>query len=70
MNLPVFVEVLQPLQHFFQDGGDACLIQHSGLVLTTRDDMLDDVQHRACKSGTGMSPHMLAVHGGNIQFGK
>ena len=45
MNLAVFVKVLQPLQDFFQDGGDAGLIQHATLVLTTRDDMLDDVQH-------------------------
>lgn len=45
MNLPVFVKVLQRLQDLFQDGGDAGLVQHSGLVLATRDDMLDDVQH-------------------------
>lgn len=47
MNLPVFVEVLEPLQDFFQNGGNAGLIQHTGLMLTTRDDVLDDVQHRA-----------------------
>lgn len=69
MNLPIFVKVLQPLQDFFQDGGDAGLIQHSGLVLATRDDMLDDVQHWACKTGIGLSPEVMTVYG-NIQFGK
>lgn len=45
MNLPVFVEVLQPLQDLLQDAGDAGLIQHAALVLATRDDVLYDVQH-------------------------
>lgn len=49
MNLPVFVEVLEPLQDFFQNGGNAGLIQHTGLMLAARDDVLDDVQHRACE---------------------
>lgn len=49
MDLPIFVKVLQSLQDFFKDGGDAGFIQHSGLVLATWDDMFDDVQHRACE---------------------
>lgn len=61
MNLPIFVKVLQPLQDFFQDGGDAALIQHSGLVLATRDDMLDDVQHWAWEKGRGLSQDMPTV---------
>lgn len=51
MDLPVLVEVLQPLQDLLQDGGDAGLVQHPGLVFTARDDMLDDVQDRACETG-------------------
>lgn len=47
MNLPVFVKVLQALQHFLQNGSDASLIQHAVLVLPAGDDMFDDVQHRA-----------------------
>lgn len=75
MNLPVFVEVLEPLQDFFQNGGNAGLIQHTGLMLTARDDVLDDVQHRAWerasewvseeegKTGRGLSQDVLAAHG-------
>lgn len=47
MDLPIFVEVLQPLQDLLQDGGDAGLVQHSSLVFATRNDMLDDVQDGA-----------------------
>lgn len=47
MNLPVFVKVLQPLQDFFEHRSNAGLIQHAILVLTTWDDVLDYVQHRA-----------------------
>lgn len=43
MNLSIFMQVLQRLQYFFQDGGDAGFIQYSRLVLATRDDMFDDV---------------------------
>lgn len=64
MNLPIFVKVLQTLKDFFEDGGDAGLIQHSSPVLPTRDDMLDDVQHWACKRGRGLSQDMLTVNGG------
>lgn len=66
MNLSVFVKVLQPLQYFLQDGGDACLIQHSGLVLAARDDMLDDVQHWAWERAIGLSQDMLTVHSGQV----
>lgn len=79
MNLPVFVEVLEPLQDFFQNGGDTGLIQHTGLMLTARDDVLDDVQHRAWeraserkeerKTGRGLSQDMLAAHGESFQDG-
>lgn len=47
MDLPIFVEVLQPLQDLLQDGGDAGLVQHASLVLAARNDMLDDVQNGA-----------------------
>lgn len=51
VDLPVFVEVLQPLQDLLQDGCDAGLVQHSSLVLAARNDMLDDVQNRAWETG-------------------
>lgn len=51
MDLPIFVEVLQPLQDLLQDGGDAGLVQHAGLVFATRNDMLDDVQNGAWETG-------------------
>lgn len=51
MDLPIFVEVLQPLQDLLQDGGDAGLVQHSGLVFAARNDMLDDVQNWAWETG-------------------
>lgn len=47
VDLPIFVEVLQPLQDLLQDGGDAGLVQHPGLVFAAGNDMLDDVQNRA-----------------------
>lgn len=65
VNLSIFVKVLQSLQDLLQDGGNAGLVQHPGLVLTTGDDMLDDVQDRACKS-RGLSTDALAKHGGQI----
>lgn len=51
MDLPVFVEVLQPLQDLLQNAGDAGLVQHSSPVLATRNDVLDDVQNRAWETG-------------------
>ena len=45
MDLPIFVKVLQPLQDLLQDAGDAGLVQHSSLVFSARNDMLDDVQN-------------------------
>lgn len=51
MDLPVFVEVLQPLQDLLQDAGDAGLVQHSSLVLAARNDVFDDVQNRAWETG-------------------
>lgn len=47
MDLAVLVQVLQALQHVFEDGGDGGLVQDAGLVLPPRDDVLDDVQHGA-----------------------
>lgn len=56
VNLSIFVEVLQPLQDLLQDGGDAGLVQHPGLVLATGDDVLDDVQDGACKIEARQQP--------------
>lgn len=47
VDLAVLVQVLQALQHVFEDGGDGGLVQDAGLVLPPRDDVLDDVQHGA-----------------------
>ena len=63
MNLPVFVKVLQSLQDFFQDGSDAGLVQHSGFVLSARDDMFDDVQHGAWERDRGLKQDMPIVDG-------
>lgn len=56
VNLSIFVEVLQPLQDLLQDGGNAGLVQHPGLVLATGDDVLDDVQDGACKTEARQQP--------------
>lgn len=47
MDLAILVQVLQAFEHVFEDGGDGGLVQDAGLVLPPRDDVLDDVQHRA-----------------------
>lgn len=59
------MKVLQSLQDLLQDGGNAGLVQHSGLVLATGDDMLDDIQDRACES-RGLSTDILTKQGGYI----
>lgn len=63
MNLSIFVKVLQSLQDLLQDAGDAGLVQHPGLVLATRDDMLDDVQNRACNTEARQELHSPHTEG-------
>lgn len=47
VDLSVLVQVLQALEHVFQHGGYAGLVQDARLVFASRDDMLDHVQHGA-----------------------
>lgn len=69
MNLSIFVKILQSLQDLLQDGGNAGLVQHPGLVLATGDDMLDDVQDRACKVEACQQMHSQHMED-KFQFGK
>lgn len=49
VDLSVLVEILQAFEHVFQHRGYAGLVQDARLVFASRDDVLDHVQHGACK---------------------
>lgn len=47
VDLPVFMEVVQPLQHLLKDCGYAGFIQDTSLVFSFGHDVLDNIQNRA-----------------------
>lgn len=53
VDLSVLVKVFQAFKNVLQHRGDAGLIQHTRLVLASRDDVLDHVQHGAWMTITG-----------------